>query len=559
MLKYSDGLMKIEVKKEKGCKRGDGDDLVSKINAYIADKFTHFYNANVDGKVVAMVEMHVDMLYSYCADDETRKLIVLGPYGGCPSVRKPEGKKCRLTFGQDEAIFRSSQQNESCWTVDGESTLRTKGLGVGIMVSAFVSRAFGFGMEIANEDLARINTLRLNKKYADEDAATYLKGNSNKPPLAESPFVRYLNYGAGKEGYWTYRHMVIQIEDCVDCLSYLYPQFEYEFELDHSSGHNMERPDGLSTTSGVINMGWGGKQRIMRNSVLSKDDLGTLVHDRVLKVGHEQSMVFNNADSPPILSPNAPPYDIAKPGQSTTKLTKAELKKVLEGLAMNVEGNVKQLQERARVAGIPITKTKGIVEEGFMGKPKGAAQILIERGFLNLAGKLSDGQACTMKGASCKDDLTGVITIDKTTSVIRMLKGCADFKNEKTQMMYICDLLGARLELTPKCHPEIAGRGIEYAWGYSKLRFRQDFNDAVAAHLRDNVMTSLDRQVITTNRIRKFARKAREYKLTYSLVFYQGEDNEIASKGKDEIEHITKLFKAHRSAMDSDYGFIARA
>ena len=91
------------------------------------------------------------------------------------------------------------------------------------------------------------------------------------------------------------------------------------------------------------------------------------------------------------------------------------------------------------------------------------------------------------------------------------------------------------------------------------MRFRQDFNDAVAANLRDNVMKSLDRQVITTNRIRKFARKAREYKLTYALIFYLGEDNEIASKGKDEIEHITKLFKAHRSAMDSDYGFIAGA
>ena len=79
------------------------------------------------------------------------------------------------------------------------------------------------------------------------------------------------------------------------------------------------------------------------------------------------------------------------------------------------------------MADIPITKTKGIVEEDFMGKPKGAAQILIERGFLNLEGKLSDGRACTMKGASCKDDLTGVITIDKATSVISMLKGYTDF------------------------------------------------------------------------------------------------------------------------------------
>ena len=31
-IKWSDGLMKIEVKKEKGCNGGDGDDLVSNIN-----------------------------------------------------------------------------------------------------------------------------------------------------------------------------------------------------------------------------------------------------------------------------------------------------------------------------------------------------------------------------------------------------------------------------------------------------------------------------------------------------------------------------------------------
>ena len=80
----------------------------------------------VDGKDIAMVEMHVDVLYSYCANDVTCKLIVLGPYGGCLSVRITEGKKCRLTFGQDEAIFWSSQLNKSCWTVDGESTLQTK-------------------------------------------------------------------------------------------------------------------------------------------------------------------------------------------------------------------------------------------------------------------------------------------------------------------------------------------------------------------------------------------------------------------------------------------------
>ena len=43
--------------------------------------------------------------------------------------------------------------------------------------------------------------------------------------------------------------MVIQIEDCLDYLAYIYPKFEYISELDYSSGHNVKRPDSLSTTT----------------------------------------------------------------------------------------------------------------------------------------------------------------------------------------------------------------------------------------------------------------------------------------------------------------------
>ena len=77
-------------------------------------------------------------------------------------------------------------------------------------------------------------------------------------------------------------------------------------------------------------------------------------------------------------------------------------------------------------------------------------------------------------------------------------------------MMYILNLPTVLLILTPKCHPEIAGRGVEYAWGYSKLRFRQGFNDGVAKNLTVKVLKSIDREVLDINWIRKFARKARE-------------------------------------------------
>ena len=55
---------------------------------------------------------------------------------------------------------------------------------------------------------------------------------------------------------------------------------------------------------------------------------------------------------------------------------------------------------------------------------------------------------------------------------------------------------------------------------------------------------SLDRDVITINRILKFARKTREYKLAYALIGQMAEGKDKSS-GKNEIEHLTKIFKAH--------------
>ena len=49
-------------------------------------------------------------------------------------------------------------------------------------------------------------------------------------------------------------------------------------------------------------------------------------------------------------------------------------------------------------------------------------------------------------------------------------------------MQYISEeKIGVSLRKTPKCHPEIAGQGIEYAWGYAKLRLCKEFNDAQAS------------------------------------------------------------------------------
>ena len=77
-------------------------------------------------------------------------------------------------------------------------------------------------------------------------------------------------------------------------------------------------------------------------------------------------------------------------------------------------------------------------------------------------------------------------------------------------------------------------------------------------NLKANVLKSLDSSVIIIARVRKFARKARGYKLTYSLLVHEA-DGEDATITEDDIEHITKLFKVHRSAIDADYQFISRS
>ena len=81
-------------------------------------------------------------------------------------------------------------------------------------------------------------------------------------------------------------------------------------------------PNGLSVNA--INMGWGGKQRMMRDSLLTAKDIGSIVHARSLKEGDTQSMVFKDEDLPPVFDDSAPKYDSVDTSQisQTRKLTK---------------------------------------------------------------------------------------------------------------------------------------------------------------------------------------------------------------------------------------------
>jgi len=153
-------------------------------------------------------------------------------------------------------------------------------------------------------------------------------------------------------------------------------------------------------------------------------------------------------------------------------------------------------------------------------------------------------------------------------------------------MQWIAEQLGARVVMTPKAHPELAGQGIEYSWGYAKLTFRKN-NTARSAkekaqRLEANVLaatSTVGSHALNLERVRKFVRKARDYKVVYrehfkalQLMEEQAQaattidDSEAAERKKKikafekhhyvKIEKQVKHLKAHRAAVDMDTKFI---
>ena len=208
------------------------------------------------------------------------------PFGGNLSVRFPVGKKILFSFGHDECIFNKNSFSSKCWVgCNGERPLVPKDDGTGVMVSALQSREFGFGFRpLTNEELKKVNELRKVGVYEDVNAALKVFSTAKKRCLTESDntFVREFSYGANKDGYWSYEHLIVQLEDCMDILKILFSEDDYEiqFLVDHSCGHDRQREDGLNINN--MNREYGGKQRLMHSSIMSDGTLGK--HNPTLKV-----------------------------------------------------------------------------------------------------------------------------------------------------------------------------------------------------------------------------------------------------------------------------------
>jgi hypothetical protein len=144
-----------------------------------------------------------------------------------------------ICFGQDECICKQFIFTSKAWMApDGQKPVIPKDEGIGVMISAFILRKFGFGMLLLDEDLKKVNKYRCHKHYSDRLAAVEKRGTSMKQPLHGSPVLSEFDYGVTAQGYWTYNHMDLQLEDCVDVVTVLYGDYDYVFLFDHSCGHD---------------------------------------------------------------------------------------------------------------------------------------------------------------------------------------------------------------------------------------------------------------------------------------------------------------------------------
>jgi hypothetical protein len=170
------------------------------------------------------------------------------------------------------------------------------------MVSASILRELGLGPELTDDQLPEIiRRFRTGKEHVSKEDTIGLFGTAENQAITrrkfakdpvDSTFLKMFRHSQAHNGCWTHRHVKIQIEDLVDCLKVIFPNFGFLLLFDQSSGHTKKREDGLNTIN--MNREHGGRVPHMRRSVLDAKCLGK--HSPSLQAG-TQRLVYPKIDN----------------------------------------------------------------------------------------------------------------------------------------------------------------------------------------------------------------------------------------------------------------------
>jgi hypothetical protein len=89
------------------------------------------------------------------------------------------------------------------------------------------------------------------------------------------------------------------------------------------------------------------------DSILTEEDVGLIDHNRRIRVGETQSMIFKLGDNPPDHSPNTPPYDTVT-GKIDKDYDANELRAILMNKGLESTGKADALKERCQNTNLPL-------------------------------------------------------------------------------------------------------------------------------------------------------------------------------------------------------------
>jgi hypothetical protein len=140
-----------------------------------------------------------------------------------------------------------------------------------------------------------------------------------------------------------------------------------------------------------------------------------------------------------------------------------------------------------------------------------------------------------------------------------ILSNLPDFQNQQIGMRTLLELRGHILIVSPKCHPELAGSGIEYCWGIAGINFGNILNKN-SQNVRGHIARVLGPEILSLSRDWKYERKSRDYMRLYYKMSLNGHGN--LPTNYEEIERMRKIEKtrrSHRQIFDIERSYISNS
>ena len=156
-----------------------------------------------------------------------------------------------ICITHDECTFSANDAKTKIWQAAGETPLRPKGKGRGIMVSDFLLPfgRLGFSHLSPNDQKSLIATTG----------------------LSETEAVEIFEYGKNNEGYWDGPKLLKQvINKAIPIAEALYPGYSFMFMFDNATSHAVYAENALC--AGNMNKSSGGKQALLRDGWFETED-----------------------------------------------------------------------------------------------------------------------------------------------------------------------------------------------------------------------------------------------------------------------------------------------